>query len=110
MAKTFKSILFKLDFIGIIPQLKIFNNNIYKSMFSSLFSIIIIFFFFSFGIYSFIELNYQRPMIDYYKANDFITKKIIDLKDSFIMLQIIALDCNYDIKKKFIIYIFLFFF
>ena len=97
MAKTFKSILFKLDFIGIIPQLKILNNNIYKSMFSSIFSIIIIFFFFFFLIFSFIEFNYQRPMIDYYKANDFITKKIIDIKDSFIMLKIIALDSDLNI-------------
>jgi len=100
MAKTFKSILFKFDFIGIIPQLKIFNNNIYKSIFSSIFSIIIIFFSVAFGIYSLIDFINQSPMIDYYKANDFITKKIIDMKDSFIMLKIVALDCNMEINKN----------
>ncbi len=29
MEKNFKSILFKLDFLGIAPQLKILNNKIY---------------------------------------------------------------------------------
>ena len=100
MAKTFKSILFKLDFIGIIPQLKILNNNIYKSMFSSIFSIIIIFFSVSFGIYSFIEFINQSPNIDYYKANDFITNKIIEINDSFIMFQITALKCDMGISQN----------
>ena len=94
MVKTFKPILFKIDFIGIIPQLKIFNNNIYKSMLSSIFSIIVIIFSVAFAIYSFIEFINQNPMIDYYKTNDFITNKIIEISDSFIMFQIEALDYN----------------
>ena len=94
MAKTFKSILFKIDFIGIIPQLKIFDNNIYKSMFSSIFSIIVIIFSVAFAIYSFLEFINQNPMIDYYKTNDFITNKTIEISDSFIMFQIEALDNN----------------
>ena len=100
MAKTFKSILFKLDFIGIIPQLKIFNNNIYKSLLSSIFSIIVITFSAAFGIYSFIEFINQNPMIDYYKTNDFITNKTIEISDSFIMLQIVSFDCNLKIRKN----------
>ena len=94
MAKTFKSILFKLDFIGIIHQLIILNNNIYKSIFSSIFSIIVIIFSAAFGIYSFIEFINQDPTIDYYKTNDFITNKTIEISDSFIMFQIEALDYN----------------
>jgi len=100
MAKTYKSILFKLDFIGIIPQLKIFNNNIYKSIFSSIFSVLVICFSIVFGIYSFIEFINQSPMIDYYKANDFATNKIIETNNSFIMLQIRAINCDSEIRKN----------
>ena len=100
MAKTFKSILFKLDFIGIIPQLKIFNNNIYKSLLSSIFSIIVITFSAAFGIYSFIEFINQNPMIDYYKTNDFTTNKTIEISDSFIMFRINSLYCDNEIKTN----------
>ena len=100
MARTFKSILFTLDFIGIVPQLKIFNNNIYKSMLSSIFSIIVIIFSMAFGIYSFIEFINQDPKIDYYKINDFITNKTIEISKSFIMFQIIAFDYDYGIRTN----------
>ena len=83
-----KSILFSFDFLGITPQLEILNNSIYKSIFSSLFSIIIIIFSVAFGIYSFYEFINQNPMIDYHKNNDFITNKIINISDSFIMFKI----------------------
>ena len=100
MTSTFKSILFKLDFLGITPQLKIFNNNIYKSILSSIFSILVIIFSVAFGIYSFIGFINQSPMIDYYKTNDFAANKTIEISDSFIMFQIIALDCNYEVKTN----------
>ena len=100
MERTFKSILFKLDFLGIIPQLKIFNKNIYKSILSSIFSIIVIIFSVAFGIYSFIGFINQKPMIDYYKTNDFVTNKTIEISDSFIMFQIEAYDCNYDARTN----------
>lgn len=95
MVKTFESILFSFDFLGIVPQLKILNSSIYKSMFSSLFSLIIIIFSVAFGIYSFIEFITQNPMIDYHKNNDFITNKTIKISDSFIMFKINALN-NYN--------------
>jgi len=95
MVKTFESILFSFDFLGIVPQLKILNSSIYKSMFSSLFSLIIIIFSVAFGIYSFIEFINQNPMIDYHKNNDFITNKTIKISDSFIMFKINALN-NYN--------------
>ena len=88
MGKTFKSILFNFDFLGISPQMKILNNKIYKSMLSSLLSLIIIIFSVVFGIYSFIEFINQNPMIDYYKNNDFLTNKTIKISESFIMFQI----------------------
>ena len=100
MANTFKSIIFNIDFLGIIPQLKIFNSNIYKSIFSSIFSIIVIIFSVGFGIYSFIEFINQNPMIDYYKTNDFITNKTIKISDSFIMFQIMALDLDYEYRAN----------
>ena len=83
-----KSILFSFDFLGITPQLEILNNSVYKSIFSSYFSIIIIIFSVAFGIYSFIEFINQNPIIDYHKNNDFITNKIIKISDSFIMFKV----------------------
>jgi len=68
--------------------MKILNNKIYKSMLSSLLSLIIIIFSVVFGIYSFIEFINQNPMIDYYKNNDFLTNKTIKISESFIMFQI----------------------
>ena len=100
MARIFKSILFKLDFIGIIPQMKIFNNNIYKSMLSSIFSIIVIIFSIFFGIFSFIYFFNQNPMVVYYKTNDFITNKTIEISKSFIMFRALALDCDYENKTN----------
>jgi len=100
MANSFKSILFNIDFLGIIPQLKIFNSKIYKSIFSSIFSILIIIFSVGFGIYSLIEFINQNPMIDYYKTNDFITNKTIQISDSFIMFQIIALNFDHELRTN----------
>ena len=100
MAITFKSTLFKIDFLGIVPQLKILNNNIYKSMFSSIISLIIIIFSVAFVIYSFMEFMNQKPMIDYYKSNDFITNKTIKISDSFIMFQIWVNDCDNMMKAN----------
>ena len=96
---TFKSVLFKLDFLGIIPQLKIFNNKIYKSIFSSILSLLMIIFSVAFGIYSFIKFINQKPMIDYYKSNDFNSNKAIAISDSFIIFKIISRDYdNIEIK------------
>ena len=35
-------------------------------------------------------------MIDYYKTNDFITNKTIEISKSFIMFKALALDCDYE--------------
>ena len=99
MYRQVKSILFTLDFLGIIPQLKILNYNIYKSLFSSILSLLIIIFSVAFGIYSFIQFINQKPMIDYYKNNDFNTNKAIAISDSFIMFKIVSVDYD-DITIK----------
>jgi len=74
-----KSILFSFNFFGIAPNLEILNNKIYKSIFSSLLSLITIIFSVSFTIYSFIEFINQKPMVDYHKNNDFLTNKTIKI-------------------------------
>ena len=104
----FKTILFKLDFLGITPQLKILNNKSYKSIFSSLLSLLIIIFSIAFVIYSFIDFINQTPMIDFYKCNDFDTNRTISMSDSFIMFQILYKDNN-DIVKNNISFISLYY-
>jgi hypothetical protein len=89
-----RSILFSFDFLGIAPQMEILNNKIYKSIFSSLLSLITIIFSVAFGIYSFIEFINQKPMIDYHKNNDFVTKKTIKINESFIMFKINVINKN----------------
>ena len=50
-----KSLLFKTDFIGFIPQLRILEETRYKSVFSSILSIVIIIFSAAFVFYSFLD-------------------------------------------------------
>ena len=70
---------------------KFYNNTIYKSILSSILSILIIVLSVIFGIYSLINYINQKPMIDYYKNNDFNTNKTIAISDSFIMFQIVSI-------------------
>ena len=95
----FRSILFSFDFLGISPQLEILNNKIYRSIFSSLLSLITIIFSVAFVIYSFIEFINQNPMIDYHKNNDFVTNKTIKINESFIMFKINATNKNNGISN-----------
>ena len=55
MGIKFKQILLKIDFIGLTPQLHILNDNKYKSIFSSILSILIILFSIVFVSYSFVD-------------------------------------------------------
>ena len=52
MANGCTSLLQKFDLIGVTPQLLIYNNKRYKSIFSIVISIIILLFSIAFGIYS----------------------------------------------------------
>ena len=69
-----KPLLFKCDFIGFPPQLRILDEVRYKSVFSSLLTFLIILFAVIFVSISFIDFIYQQPEVEYYKSND--NKKI----------------------------------
>ena len=84
MAFKFKSLLLKSDFIGFIPQLRIFEETRYKSAFSSILSIIIIIFSVAFVFYSFVDYLNQNPNVLYYKNNDLITNKTYTISNSLL--------------------------
>ena len=96
MFNKYKSFLYTLDLIGPSPQLLIFNDKRYKSIFSSLFSILIILFSIFFILYSFIEYSkFDNPFITYYKDNDEITNRTIQIKDTLLIFGI--MDSSYSI-------------
>ena len=82
-----KSLLLKADFIGFIPQLRILEETRYKSLFSSVLSIIIIIFSVAFIFYSFVDYLNQNPNVLYYKNNDLITNKTYTISNSLLMFQ-----------------------
>ena len=89
MINNFKSFLFLFDLVGTSPQLLIFNEKRYKSILSSLISIIIIFASISFAIFSLTEfLKYNSPIVGYSKANDEKTNRNYLLKNLLLLFQI----------------------
>ena len=90
MINNFKSFLFLFDLVGTSPQLLIFNEKRYKSILSSLISIIIIFASISFAIFSLTEfLKYNSPNVGYSKDNDYKTNRNYFLKDLILVFQLI---------------------
>ena len=87
MVFKIKPLLLKCDFIGFIPQFRILDDTRYKSIFSSLLSIIIIIFSIAFISYSFIEYANQNPKVEYYKSNDYQTNKTFKISDSLFMFN-----------------------
>ena len=87
MAFKIKTLLLKCDFIGLIPQFRILNEFRYKSIFSSILSILIIIFSIVFILYSFIDFIDQHPKVEYYKNNDYETNKSFVISDSLLMFQ-----------------------
>ena len=87
MVFKIKPLLLKCDFIGFIPQFRIMDDIRYKSIFSSLLSIILIVFFIAFASYSFIEYVHQIPKIEYYKNNDYGTNKTFTISNSLFMFK-----------------------
>ena len=82
--------LYYFDLIGQSPQLLIFGNNRYKSIFSSFLSIIISLFSLIFIIISLIEyFKYESPVVSFSKSSDYVTERSIFLKDTFLMFQLI---------------------
>ena len=87
MGFKLKRILWKFDFIGPIPEIRILNDSRYKSIFSSLISIILILFSIIFVSYSFEEFVHQNPKVEYYKNNDYSTNKTLKISDSLLMFR-----------------------
>jgi len=84
------SFLYKINLVGASPQLLIFKNQRYKSIISSLFSIIIILTTIIFSILTLYDyFKYQSPTVIYSKANDEETNRKINMKDSFLIFQLV---------------------
>ena len=90
MVNKCQSIFYFFDLFGTSPELYIFNNNRYKTIFSSILSIITIIFSIFFALYSLIIFfKYDSPIISYSKGNDKKIKREFFLKDSFLMFELI---------------------
>ena len=86
----FESIIYKIDLVGITPQLLIFKNQRYKSILSLLISIVIIITSIIFTILTLYDyFKYQKPIVIYSKDNDQETNRKINLKDSFLLFQLV---------------------
>ena len=94
MLEKLKELLILLDFSGKSPNLRILNNNNYKSIVSFIISIIIIIISIIFVIDSAIDYMNQQPIISYYKSIDNNTNKTFEISDSFLMFKFFFLsDC-----------------
>ena len=81
-----KNILYFFDILGLKPKLRIFNNDNYRSTYSSILSIIVIFLGLSFTVYSLIVyFNYVNPSIVYSKDNDKSTSRSILLSEALLL-------------------------
>ena len=87
MTIKIKSLLYKFDFIGLIPQFRILEETRYKSVFSSLLSIAVVIFSIAFVVYSFIDYLHQNPHLQYYKNNDYSTNKTYTISNSLLMFK-----------------------
>ena len=85
-----RSFLYIFDLIGMNPQLFIFKSRRYKTIFSSILSIIIIILSIFFAIFSLTEyLKYESPIIVYTKDNDIKTRREMVLNNTLLMFQLI---------------------
>ena len=90
MNKNFYSFIYAFDLIGASPQLLIFKNSRYKTLFSSIISIIIIILSIIFASFSLNDyLKFENPIIVYSKDNDVKTKRNINIKDTLFMFQLV---------------------
>ena len=87
MTIKIKSLLYKFDFIGLIPQFRILEETRYKSVFSSFLSIAVVIFSIAFVVYSFIDYLHQNPHLQYYKNNDYSTNKTYTISNSLLMFK-----------------------
>jgi len=108
MCPNFKLFLYTFDFIGIVPQFRIFKYYSYKSIFSAIISIIITISSIGFSIYSISDyLKFNNPSISYLKRYDNASNNTIFLKDTLFMFRLYRV--NQDLNGtglKFIVYYF----
>ena len=89
-SNKYDSFLYTFDLLGLVPQLRIFNNSSYKSFFSTIVSIIILFISILFSIYSIvIYARFENPVVTYSRDNDKFTERRILLKDTLLMFKLI---------------------
>ena len=90
MQRKFKDYLYICDLLGNPPHLRIFNEDNYKSIFSSILSIALIVASIIFAILSLNDyLEYKNPVVVYSKDNDKETNRTILLNDTLIILALI---------------------
>ena len=90
MKRKYKEFLYNFDLLGITPQLKIFNKNTYKTIFSSILSIGIIFLSISFFLYTLIlYFHFDSPIVIYSKDNDRSTNRTFLIKDTLLLLLLV---------------------
>ena len=90
MPKICQNFLYKFDFVGPSPQLFILKEIRYKSILSSIISLIIVLLSIIYTIFSLNEyFKYNNPNIIYSKGNDEKTKRKISIKDTLLMFQFV---------------------
>ena len=95
-----KSILYFYDILGLEPKLGIFDRDTYKSTFSSILSIIILFLSATFTVYSLIVyFNYVNPSIVYSKDNDKSTSRTILISEALLMIGLYE-NANFSVLNK----------
>ena len=101
MVKSCKSFFYKFDLIGANPQLYIFNDERYKTKLSLFISIIILLFSIGFTTYSLVEyFKYDNPSVVYSKDNDENTERIIYIKDTLLMFQLVDTTSSLSINNS----------
>ena len=84
--------LYNFDMIGPNPKLYIFKKERYQSIFSLIFSLLIILITFAFILYSlFNYIENDKPTILYSKSNDKNEQREIYLNETLIMFQLVNL-------------------
>ena len=88
MCPNAKLFFYSFDFIGIVPQFRILKYDSYKSIFSTIISIIITISSIAFTIYSIIDyIKFKNPSISYLIRFDNTLNNTIFLKDTLFMFR-----------------------
>ncbi len=88
MCSNVKLFFYRFDFIGIIPQFRILKSDSYKSIVSTIISIIIALTSIGFSIYTIIDyLKFNNPSISYLIRNNYKSNNTIFLKDTLLMFK-----------------------